>query len=380
MDKIITILGSTGSIGRQSIEVAVRNSIRVEAVSAHTSVDALERQARELKVKYAAMTDEASAKKLKERLSDTDIKVFEGASGLLSMLSVIESETVINALVGMSGLQPTVTALENGKRVAIANKESLVCAGEIVMALSREKALPIIPVDSEHSAIWQCLSSGERSDVSRLILTASGGPFFGRKKEDIYYMTKKEALCHPTWSMGEKITVDSASMMNKGFEIMEAVYLFDMPSEKVDVLVHRQSIVHSMVEFCDGAVIAQMGIPDMKCCISLALSYPERYKVSDERLDLAKISSLTFAKPDDEAFPLMSLARLAVSEGGLLPAVLCAADEACVRLFLDGKIKFGEISDIVAFTVHNYINRKNPSLEEIYSVCSSVEREILSKY
>ena len=365
MDKIITILGSTGSIGRQSIEVAVRNSIRVEAVSAHTSVDALERQARELKVKYAAMTDEASAKKLKERLSDTDIKVFEGASGLLSMLSVIESETVINALVGMSGLQPTVTALENGKRVALANKESLVIAGDIVMARARERGVEILPVDSEHSAIFQSMKSGSQKEVKRILLTASGGPFFGRTREELKSVTLEDTLAHPTWKMGKKITVDSATLMNKGFEVIEAAHLFGVTADRIRVLVHRESILHSAVEYIDNTVIGELSVPDMRMCVQYAVDYPERCESVADELDLVGLGSLTFREPDTEAFPLLALAFSAMAEGGAVPAVLNAADEVAVGAFLERRLSFVGIYDVVGETVARMSGRRADTVEEL---------------
>ena len=375
----ITILGSTGSIGRQSIEVAALNSIEVEAISAKSSVDLIEKQARELNVKFAALSDPLAAKELKSRLSDTNVRVFEGSDGIIEMIKNTESELNINALVGRAGLPVTVATLEEKKTLALANKESLVCAGETVNKIAKENNAKILPVDSEHSAIWQCLSAGRRDDISRLILTASGGPFFGKKKEELSSVTRNEALAHPTWSMGAKITIDSATMMNKGFEIIEAVHLFNIPAERVDVLVHRESIVHSMVEFCDGAVISQMGVPDMKTCISLALSYPERYVTGEKRLDLTK-KPLTFYEPDNITFPLMDLARECVSLGGSYPAVLNSADEAAVKLFLENRIGFIDISNIIDRAVHTYGKEGDFSLSEIGYISDKVESEILKKF
>ena len=379
MTKSIAILGVTGSVGMQAQDVARKRGYRVSLICANNNIKETERAAREFLPKCVCMADDNAARELKVRLSDTSVKVTSGETGLCDAIKESDAETVVNAILGESGLMPTIATIESGKRLALANKESLVCAGETVNKIAKENNVKILPVDSEHSAIWQCLSAGRRDDISRLILTASGGPFFGKKKEELSGVTRDEALAHPTWSMGAKITIDSATMMNKGFEIIEAVHLFNIPAEKVDVLVHRESIVHSMVEFCDGAVISQMGVPDMKTCISLALSYPERYVTGEKRLDLTK-KPLTFYEPDNITFPLMDLARECVSLGGLYPAVLNSADEAAVKLFLENRIGFNDISNIIDRAVHTYGKEGDFSLSEIGYISDTVESEILKKF
>lgn len=346
------LLGSTGSIGTQAIDVAKKNSIYIEAISAHKNVKGIEEQARELRVKYCAMSDEVAAKDLRERLADTNIKVFSGEQGICDMISSSNSTTVLNSIIGKAGLMPTLQAIDSGKKLALANKESLVVAGETVMANARKNKISIVPVDSEHCAIHQCLSGGKREEVKKIILTASGGPFYGKSIDFVRNATIEEVLAHPTWSMGAKITVDSATLMNKGFEVIEAMHLFSAPISSIDVLVHRESIIHSMVEYIDNSVIAQMSVPDMRACIQYALSYPKRANAIIPELDLSSLMTLSFGKPDKKTFSLLDLAFYAADMGGALPAVLNAANEIAVDAFLHGKIKFGNITESVTAVLH----------------------------
>lgn len=349
MSKVISILGSTGSIGRQTLDVAEQLGTRVAAITANSNVDRAEEQARKFHPALAVMYDPAAAKELKSRLSDTDIRVSSGMEGLLEAASLPEADTVVTAVVGMIGLRPTLAAIQAGKRIALANKETLVCAGELVMAEAARCGAEIIPVDSEHSAIFQCLQgSRDRSEVRRILLTCSGGPFYGMKFEELAAMTRADALKHPNWKMGPKITVDCATLMNKGLEVIEAMRLYRLPLERVSVVIHRQSIVHSMVEFRDGAVMAQLGTPDMRLPIRYALTYPYRADSPLEPLDLLSCPPLTFAAPDLEAFPCLRLAMEAVTEGGTACAVLNGANEAAVGLFLRDQIGFNDIPGLVA--------------------------------
>ena len=364
--KTIAVLGSTGSIGTQSLDVARRKGYRVDAIASGRNIKLLEEQIREFAPRYCGVFDEQSAKELKVRVADTNTEILVGEAGICAIAGMTKADTVINSIVGRAGLRPTVSILQAGKKLALANKESLVCAGEIVMKLAKKQGLlPILPVDSEHSAIFQCLQAGRKEDVSKLILTASGGPFFGKKKEELGGMTAKEALAHPTWSMGAKITIDSATLMNKGFEVMEAVHLFGVPAKQVEVVVHRESIVHSMVEYRDHSVIAQMATPDMRDCIQYAITYPEREPSPVKPLDLTEIGKLTFAKPDRETFPLLDLAAACLEKGGVSGAVLNGANEGAVALFLEGKITFTEISELVCKVVEEFEEIKAPTLEEI---------------
>ena len=349
MSKVISILGSTGSIGRQTLDVAEQLGTRVAAITANSNVDRAEEQARKFHPALAVMYDPAAAKELKSRLSDTDIRVSSGMEGLLEAASLPEADTVVTAVVGMIGLRPTLAAIQAGKRIALANKETLVCAGELVMAEAARCGAEIIPVDSEHSAIFQCLQgSRDRSEVRRILLTCSGGPFYGMKFEELAAMTRADALKHTNWKMGPKITVDCATLMNKGLEVIEAMRLYRLPLERVSVVIHRQSIVHSMVEFRDGAVMAQLGTPDMRLPIRYALTYPYRADSPLEPLDLLSCPPLTFAAPDLEAFPCLRLAMEAVTEGGTACAVLNGANEAAVGLFLRDQIGFNDIPGLVA--------------------------------
>lgn len=377
MTEKIVVLGSTGSIGKQALQIAEFNNIEVEGICANKSIDILEEQIRRYKPKYCAVGDIKSANELQIKVSDTNTKIFCGIDGIFEMIGITSSDTVINSIVGEAGLLPTIKVIEQGKTLALANKESLVCAGELVMKLAREKNAKILPVDSEHSAIFQCLQSvyaneglipiseNTRKMVKKLILTASGGPFFGYTKEDLQKVKLSDALSHPTWKMGSKITIDSATLMNKGLEVIEACHLFGVTPDQIEVVVHRESIVHSMVEFIDNSVIAQLSLPDMRECIQYALSYPNRLLSPVEPLDLCKISNLTFRKPDTETFTMLPLAIWAIKQGGVIPAVMNAVNEAAVALFLEGKIEFCDIFRIVEDVTRNYKNIQNPKLDDI---------------
>ena len=349
------VLGSTGSIGEQALDVAKKTNTEVIAICANRNWKRVAEQAREHKVKYVAMCDEWAASSLMLALDDTDIRVFCGVEGICEMIAESKNDGAsfaVNSIIGQAGLLPTIAVLESGIRLALANKESLVVAGEIVMNLAREKGIDILPVDSEHCAIHQCLRSGKKEEVKKIILTASGGPFFGMTKEEMYDLPLERALAHPTWKMGAKITIDSATLMNKGFEIIEAAHLFGLSADKIDVLVHRESIIHSMVEYIDNSVIAQLSIPDMRHCVQYALDKAGRSEGVIEPLNLAKISKLTFAEPDREAFALLDLALYSLDKGGATTAVLNAANEVAVAAYLAEKIKFGQITECVCHTVY----------------------------
>lgn len=348
MTKRISILGSTGSIGRQTLDVAEKLQIPVAALAASRNVELLEAQCRKFRPELAVLFDEAAAEELKRRLSDMNIKVAGGMEGLLAAAVLDSADTVVTAVSGMIGLRPTLAAIERGKRIALANKETLVCAGELVMREAQRRGAEIIPVDSEHSAIFQCLMGcRDRSEVRRLILTCSGGPFYGKTAAELQKVTRVDALRHPNWKMGPKITVDCATLMNKGLEVIEAMRLYGLPLEQVTAVIHRQSIVHSLVEFRDGAVMAQLGTPDMRIPIGLALTYPKREENPAPPLDLLSCPPLTFAAPDEEAFRCFRLARQAAKQGGTACAVLNGANEAAVGLFLQEKLGFPEIADAV---------------------------------
>lgn len=362
----IIILGSTGSIGTQSIDVAEKNNIPVVALSANKNANMVEQQARKLKVSFCAMADEDAAKDLKIKLADTDIFVYSGTAGICEMIERANAQSVVNSIIGEAGLMPTLSTIKSGKTLALANKESLVVAGETVMAEAAKNNVAVVPVDSEHCAIHQCLKCGSKREVKKLILTASGGPFYGKKSEEIKNVTISEVLAHPTWSMGAKITVDSATLMNKGFEVIEAMHLFGVPACQIDVLVHRESIIHSMVEYIDNSVIAQMSAPDMRFCIQYALSYPDRMNSVSPALDLATVGSLTFGRPDTDTFSLLKLAFYAAEKGGAVPAVLNAANEVAVDKFLKGQISFPKITKIVTNVVDKMSTSQSlHSLEDI---------------
>lgn len=347
--KKIAILGSTGSIGVQSLDVCEKRGYEVTALTADTNAKKLEEQARKWKPKFVAMANEKAAAELKTALADTDIKVFSGADGVCECAFETRADTVINSIVGMAGLHPTLSVINSGKTLALANKESLVAGGRLVTNLAKEKNISILPVDSEHSAIFQCLQGKPTNKaLKKIILTASGGPFFGKTKQELENVTAEQALKHPNWSMGAKITIDSATMFNKGLELIEAVWLFSVKSEDVDIVVHRESIVHSLIEYDDNSVIAQLGLPDMRIPIQYALTYPERYPSPVGELNLADITQLSFYKPDYETFPCIDLCKKAIAEGGLRPAAVNAANEEANRLFRDGKIKFGQIPELIS--------------------------------
>lgn len=366
MVNTISLLGSTGSIGRQTLDVCREQGVRVVALTARSSIDLLEQQAREFRPRLVAVYDLEPALELAKRLAGLDIEVVYGLDGLRRAASWPESEAVVTAVVGMAALWPTMAAIEAGKRVAFANKETLVCAGELVMDAARQFGAEIIPVDSEHSAIFQCLQgSRDREEIKRLILTCSGGPFFGLSREEVGKKTKADALRHPNWSMGEKITIDCATLMNKGLEFIEAMRLFRVTPEQVSVVIHRQSIIHSMVEFRDGAVLAQLGTPDMRLPIRYALTYPDRGKLELPGLDLLSCPPLTFAPPDLEAFPCLKMAMECARTGGTVCAVLNGANEAAVELFRREEISFGQIPQLVARALDDIPNIAHPSMEEI---------------
>ena len=364
MTKRISILGSTGSIGRQTLDVAEKLQIPVAALAASRNVELLEAQCRKFRPELAVLFDEAAAEELKRRLSDMNIKVAGGMEGLLAAALLDSADTVVTAVSGMIGLRPTLAAIERGKRIALANKETLVCAGELVMREAQRRGAEIIPVDSEHSAIFQCLMGcRDRSEVRRLILTCSGGPFYGKTAAELQKVTRADALRHPNWKMGPKITVDCATLMNKGLEVIEAMRLYGLPLEQVTAVIHRQSIVHSLVEFRDGAVMAQLGTPDMRIPIGLALTYPKREENPAPPLDLLSYPPLTFAAPDEEAFRCFRLARQAAKQGGTACAVLNGANEAAVGLFLQEKLGFPEIADAVEAALDAVPQCANMTLE-----------------
>ena len=366
MIKAISILGSTGSIGRQTLDVVDQLNISVVALTAGTNVERMTQQCRKYLPKLAVMSTLQAAEELKESIKDLSVRVSWGEEGLIEAATLDAADCVITAVVGMVGLKPTLAAIRAGKRIGLANKETLVCAGELVMAEAKKYQTEIVPVDSEHSAIFQCLmGAGEKKEIKRILLTCSGGPFYGKSKEELKIITKADALRHPNWKMGQKITIDCATLMNKGLEVIEAMRLYDVPLEQVDVLIHRQSIVHSMVEFCDGAVMAQMGTPDMRLPIQLALTYPQRADSPAAPLDLTSCGALTFAHPDMEAFPCLALARDCAKLGGTACPVMNGANEAAVALYLDDKIGFYDIYRLVKLAVDTVPFIQQPTLEEI---------------
>ena len=378
MSKTISILGSTGSIGRQTLDVAEQLGLQVAAITAHASVERMEEQARKFRPALAVLTDEAAARDLAVRLQDTDTRVLGGFDALEEAATMPEADTVVTAVVGMVGLKPTLAAIREKKRIALANKETLVCAGQLVMDAADAAGAEIVPVDSEHSAIFQCLQGcRDRREIKRLILTCSGGPFYGMTAEEAGKMTRADALKHPNWTMGPKITVDCATLMNKGLEVIEAMRLYRLPLSQVSVVIHRQSIVHSLVEYQDGAVLAQLGTPDMRLPIRYAMTYPNRGVNPAEPLDLLTCPPLTFAQPDREVFPCLRLAEEAAQEGGTACAVLNAANEEAVGLFLAEKIGFYDIPALVAKARAQVKTIHDPSLEEILAADSAARRVVL---
>jgi len=366
MVKCVSILGSTGSIGRQSLDIISRMPVKVAALAAGTNVELMAQQCRQFLPKLAVMGSAEAADQLKQALADLPIAVSWGQEGLMQAATIENADCVITAVVGMLGLKPTLAAIRAGKRIGLANKETLVCAGELVMAEAKKYNAEIIPVDSEHSAIFQCLMGiGSKKEIHKLILTCSGGPFYGMDKEQLKKVTKADALKHPNWKMGAKITIDCATLMNKGLEVIEAMRLYNVPVEQVDVLIHRQSIVHSMVETVDGAVMAQLGAPDMRLPIQLALTYPERTNCPVDRLDLTACGGLTFSKPDMEAFPCLALARKCAMLGGTACPAMNGANEEAVAMFLNDEIGFYDIYDLVSGAVDAVPFVENPTLEQI---------------
>ncbi len=366
MTKTITILGSTGSIGRQTLSVAEELGLRVAALTAERNVDLMEAQCRKYRPRLAVLADETAAEELKVRLADMNIRVLAGAEALCEAAALPEADTVVAAVCGFAALQPTLTAIREKKRIALANKETMVCAGELMQAAARESGAEIIPVDSEHSAIFQCLMGcRDRSEVKRLILTCSGGPFFGKTREDLAGMTKSDALRHPNWKMGAKITVDCATLMNKGLEIIEAMRLYELPLSKVEAVIHRQSVVHSLVEFVDGAVLAQLGVPDMRIPIGLAMTYPNRAHNPAPALDLMTCGPLTFDPIDEAVFPCFALAKQAAQTGGTACTAMNAANEEAVGLFLQDRIGFYDIADAVEAALRLPVVQE-PSLADIF--------------
>lgn len=373
MKKLI-ILGSTGSIGTQALDIVRANPDKytVAALAAGSNAQLLEAQAREFKPQAVALFDKNAAFDLKVRLRDTDINVWSGAEGVCE-LADCDGDIVLNAIVGIAGLRPTLAAIDAGKTIALANKETLVTGGEIVNRRLKEKGVKLLPVDSEHSAIFQSLQGAPADSLKKILLTASGGPFFGKNREELENVTVKEALAHPNWSMGAKITIDSATLMNKGLEVIEAVHLFGVPASQIEVLVHRQSILHSAVELSDGAVIAQLGTPDMKLPIQYALTYPERGDCF-ESLDLFKVGTLTFEKPDIDTFRLLPLCIEAINRGGLYPTVINGANEESVKLFLEGKIKFLQIAELNEKAMQMCNNKTNFIVEDIFEADKTARR------
>ncbi len=366
MVKCVSILGSTGSIGRQSLDIIDNLQISVCALTAGTNVSRMAEQCRKYRPKLAVMSTEDAANMLRAELTDLSIQIAWGEEGLIRAASMNEADCVITAVVGMVGLKPTLAAIRAGKRIGLANKEILVCAGELVMSEAKANNVEIIPVDSEHSAIFQCLmGSAKKREIKRLILTCSGGPFFGKTREELGVITKAEALRHPNWKMGEKITIDCATLMNKGLEVIEAMRLYDLPLEQVDVVIHRQSIVHSLVEFVDGAVMAQLGSPDMRLPIQLAMTYPERMECPVAPLDLLTCGDLSFKAPDVDAFPCLALARSCAQKGGTACPAMNGANEEAVAMYLRDEIGFYDIYNLVARAVDEVPFIQNPTLDEI---------------
>lgn len=376
--KKIAILGSTGSIGTQTVDILPSIDAEVVALTTNRRINLLEEQARALHPKMVCAFDEAAARDLKVKLADTDIRVLSGMDGLTACAAERDADIVVTAVVGMVGLLPTLAAIDAGKDIALANKETLVCAGELVMRAAREKGVKILPVDSEHSAIFQCAQAAHGNPLAKIILTASGGPFFGKTAAEMRSVTREQALAHPNWSMGAKITIDSATMMNKGLELIEAMWLYDMPPEDIEIVIHRESIVHSAVEFADGAMIAQLGLPDMRLPIQYALTYPARVPCKVPRLSLAEAAKLTFYAPDYEAFPALNLARQAAARKGDRGAVLNGANEAAVGLFLEGRIGFTEIAERVAQALDAIAYRSSVTLDDVLAADRAAREIVLS--
>lgn len=380
--KKIGVMGSTGSIGTQTLEIvrSYPDKLKVVALAAGKNVDLLEKQIREFKPSYAVMWSEEAAEDLKQRVADLDVKIGCGMDGLLEMAVLAEMEILVTAIVGMIGIRPTIEAIKHHKDIALANKETLVTAGHIIMPLAKENHVSILPVDSEHSAIFQSLQGNRRDQVKRILLTASGGPFRGKKRDELANMTVEDALKHPNWSMGRKITIDSSTLVNKGLEVMEAKWLFDVELDDIQVLVHPQSIIHSAVEYQDGAVIAQLGVPDMKLPIQYALFYPDRLPMQGKKLDLFEVGTMTFEKPDMETFEGLQLAFQAAKAGGSMPTVYNAANEMAVSLFLDKKIRFLQITEMIREAMQHHKVIDQPSVEQILETEAYAREQVMSVY
>ena len=378
MTEKLTILGSTGSIGVQSLDVCRLAGIEIVALTANSSVDVIEGQIREFKPKYAALVDETAAKELKARVSDTDTVVLSGREGVCRCAEYDEADTVLNSIVGMAGLEPTLRAVNAGKKIALANKETLVAGGRLVMKTAAEKGVEILPVDSEHSAIFQCLQGmNKKSELKSIILTASGGPFFGKTRDELENATVEEALKHPNWSMGSKITIDSATMMNKGLELIEAVWLFDVEPSMIDIVVHRQSVLHSAVEYTDNSVIAQLGVPDMRIPIQYALTYPDRFVSPVRKLSLADYGCLTFEDPDSETFEAVGICRKAIELGGLFPCIANGANESANLLFRQGRIGFLDIPRLVDLALQKVESKDDYTLEDVLEADKKAKQTVM---
>lgn len=378
--KNITVLGSTGSIGTQALQIAENDeNINICSLAAKSNVKLLSQQIRKFKPNIACIADKEKYSELVLETKDLSTKIVCGEDGIIEAASEKQSDSVLNSVVGIAGLVPTICAIKEKKRLLLANKESLVCAGKIVMQLARDNGVSIIPVDSEHSAIFQCINGEKKEKLQRIILTASGGPFYGKKRQELLDKTKSDALKHPNWDMGAKITIDSATLMNKGLEIIEACHLFDVEINKITPVIHRQSIIHSMVEFCDGSIIAQLGSPDMRLPISYAINYPERKKSIANRADIFKIPALTFDTPDFDTFKCLNLAISAYKKGGVCPAALNGANEAAVDLFLHDKIKFLDIADLVEESLKNFDGGNDVALNEVFDVDKKARNIVYEK-
>ena len=376
--KYISIIGSTGSIGTQTLDIVRSNKdLKVTALAAGTSIDLLEKQAREFQPVIVAVYNEQKAEELKLRLADTSIKVCAGMDGLLEAATQEQCSVVVTAIVGMIGIRPTIAAMKAGKDIALANKETLVTAGHIIMPMAEELGVSIYPVDSEHSAIFQCLQSGKRDDLDSLIITASGGPFRKKTTEELKHVTVEDALNHPNWNMGAKVTIDSATMMNKGLELIEAAWLFSMPMEQLDVVVHRESIIHSLIEYQDNSVLAQLGVPDMRIPIQYAITFPQRYPSPCKQLDLTECGQLSFYKPDYDTFRCLNACRNAFMRGGLTPAATNGANEEAVKLFLQGRIDFLAIGDLVTQAMERQKPEKVTCIEDVLEADASARRFVL---
>ena len=379
MVNAISVLGSTGSIGRQTLAAAGHLGLRVAALTAQRKIDLLEQQARQFKPAFVAVFDEKAARDFKTAVADTDIRVGSGIEGLMEAATLTESDCVVTAVSGAIGLKPTLAAIDEKKRIALANKETLVCAGEIVMKRAKERGAEIVPVDSEHSAIFQCLMGRKPGELHKILLTGSGGPFRGKARAELEAVTPEQAVAHPNWSMGAKISVDSATMMNKGLEFIEAMHLFGVTPDDITVVIHPQSVIHSMVEYEDGAIIAELGVPDMRLPIQYALYYPERRPMCGEKMDFYKLGQMTFEKPDMETFPALGLAYKAIGKGGNLPTAFNAADELAVQAFLQGKVRYQEITQMIQHCMENCRFIACPTIDEVFETEKEVE-ELLANW